>query len=179
MRTTRPSAFLLLATAVLLVCSPANERDVSRPSAPGPAGVQMPATVAGQPAVLQGVAACPERDPHALIPSPAAAERPKKIWQGDINGDGREDVLLVDRAACGNWGDCPFALFVACGDGDPIPVWTQYAQNVRVAPSGSSWQDLIVIGRSGHAGDDYAYTARWRFDGKGYREVEGTRQRLP
>lgn len=66
---------------------------------------------------------------------------PRPTWQGDVNGDRRDDLLLSFPEACGNWGECPVLLYLACEDGsaremfrEQGPVYVQTIAPVEQTP---------------------------------------------
>jgi hypothetical protein len=58
------------------------------------------------------------------------------VWQGALNDDGAEDLLLRFPEGCGNYGECPYALYVAC-PGEPAGRYREvrepdYAMDVQM-----------------------------------------------
>jgi hypothetical protein len=87
------------------------------------------------------------------------------VWKGDLNGDGRDDLITRVAEACGNWGECVFQAFVDCGAGETmayvLPEYRTplYAVGLEVAESetvvdDAAWKDLIETERQGPALDD-------------------------
>lgn len=106
-------------------------------------------------------------------------------WKGDLNADGRDDLITRVKDACGNWGECPFQVLVDCGAGATwayvLPEWRVpvYAFDLDVGDtqtvvSGRSWTDLVEVERQGPDLDDPEAREppplehRLRFDGVAY-----------
>ena len=120
---------------------------------------------------------CPAGERYPMTASPSEAVKPVTTWKGDVNGDGHGDLLLVDRDACSNWGDCPYTLFLTC-QSRQVPLWSGYAHRVTPVTSKTKWKELEVVQRDAVAGKDKASRFRVRFDGRKYTEVAGSRQKL-
>ena len=75
-------------------------------------------------------------------------------WQGALNDDGAEDLLLRFPEGCGNYGECPHALYVACAREDTDlyrEVWApDYALEIKVRePGDDGWCPILRMRREG------------------------------
>ncbi len=105
----------LLAT---LACRPAE--------APLRAAASSPTAASADPcAALEGTDAPPRRDLDVW--SDPALGAAQVVWRGDLNRDGRDDRMLTYADACGNWGECPRQLYVACADGTYLELFRREA----------------------------------------------------
>lgn len=75
-------------------------------------------------------------------------------WRGDIDGDGREDAVLVLHEQCGNYGECPFTVLRHCKGNEYQRLWgPEYAVEVRVTTdSHAGSRDLVLVTRGEEAG---------------------------
>ncbi len=79
------------------------------------------------------------------------------VWQGALNDEDAEDLLLRFPEGCGNYGECPYALFVACiaPQGGEIgryrEVWEpDYAMDVQMGTMGDNgWRPVLRMQREG------------------------------
>jgi hypothetical protein len=113
---------------------------------------------------------CPPGERYPALASPADAVKPEEKWTGDINGDGRMDLLLRDLGSCSNWGDCPYTLFLQC-DSRRIAVWSAYAHQVDIRESETKWKDLLIVQRNEGSGQNATSRRLFRFDGNKYTAV--------
>jgi hypothetical protein len=76
------------------------------------------------------------------------------VWQGALNDDGAEDLLLRFPEGCGNYGECPYALYVAC-PGEPAGRYREvrepdYAMDVQMGTQGDDgWRSVLWMQREG------------------------------
>lgn len=93
------------------------------------------------------------------------AARP--AWRDDLNGDGLPDLALRFADACGNWGDCPYAVLATCGAERYAVVWgPEYCVELEVGgDGGEGWAELVAVDR---VGDEGARRV-WRFADGRYR----------
>lgn len=108
-----------------------------------------------------------------------ADERPRtdeegrlvEAWTGDLDGDGRGDLVLRRVAGCGSR-ECMFEAFVACADGTYSAVMAPtYGDKVRVVRERPrSWRRIETrsVGDSKVPSERYAWIAQ-RFETAGYR----------
>ncbi len=96
--------------------------------------------------------------------------RLQEAWTGDLDGDGRGDLVLRQVAGCGSR-ECMFEAFVACADGTYSTVMSPtYGDKVRVVRERPrSWQRIETrsVGESKVPSERYAWSAH-RFGAAGY-----------
>src|SRR5262245_34114638 len=113
-----------------------------------------------------------------------ASEPARKVWEGDLNGDARSDLILVFPDACGNWAECPIGVYVRCADElfavvlPPTYMWQLKVGVTRTHVGSSTWLELIEIARGGSATKETLSEVRWRFDGTTYRKHGALRRRV-
>jgi hypothetical protein len=110
---------------------------------------------------------CPAGEKYPPLASPAQAGRAVGKWKGDLNGDGREDMVIQDRGDCSNWGDCLHAVFLTC-DSRQIPLWSGYANEIHVTDSQGPWKEISIRERTGGTRNDRMKDIRLIFDGTRY-----------
>jgi hypothetical protein len=110
------------------------------------------------------------------------------VWKGDLNSDGRDDLITRVAEACGNWGECVFQAFVDCGVGETmayvLPEYRSpvYAVGLELAESatvvdGVVWKDLLETERRGpdldspDASEPQPREHRLTFDGLAYQRT--------
>ena len=76
------------------------------------------------------------------------------VWRGGLDSDAAEDLLVRFPEACGNYGDCPHALYVACTGGEGgryREVWApDYALEIKFGEPGSDgWREVLRVQREG------------------------------
>lgn len=98
-------------------------------------------------------------------------------WQGDLNNDGRPDLILMYPEASGSWGETPHAVYVAAKGGEYATLWgPDYAVELRVARSsttfgGVCWRDLVCVERDGDAGNAALQEGLMKFDGARFQSM--------
>ena len=85
--------------------------------------------------------------PPCPAPGEVSLRGREVVAEEDLNTDGALDRLVVDRRACGAYGDCPYALVLSCGEGAYREAWTGYAQSARMEGGA-----VYVTLRSGETG---------------------------
>lgn len=95
-------------------------------------------------------------------------------WRGDLNADGLSDIIVRAPDACGNWGECPYAVLAGCGGDTYAIVWSpDYAVRLEVDASatevaGAAWRDLIQTVRVDAHDTPRAEAWILRWDGRAY-----------
>jgi len=114
-----------------------------------------------------------ELDPLTVVPDPGMGPA-TTVWNGDLNGDEATDLVLRFADACGNYGDCPYAIYVSCG-ASPSSfglVWgPAYSFDLAVdvsTPPRSGWLTLVDTQRDGQE----VSLRRLGFTGESYAIVE-------
>lgn len=109
----------------------------------------------------------------AVAPDPGFGVA-RVAWRDDLNGDGLVDLALRFPDACGNWGDCPYAVLAACDGERYTVVWgPEYCVKVERVEvekgdgGGEGWTELVAVDR---LGDDAARRV-WRFADGRYRRA--------
>lgn len=60
-------------------------------------------------------------------------ERVRVTWRGDLDGDGREDRIVMIEDACGNWGECLYLVLRHCEGDSFATLWgPDYALSLAV-----------------------------------------------
>jgi len=106
--------------------------------------------------------------------------RGKPDWRGDLNGDGKVDLIL-DFGLCGNWGECVKSVLARCGDSSSYAVMIapDYFFHLRVGQRRTrGWLELIETQRGGAAGQDDLHQISWVFGATGYRRRPETRRAI-
>lgn len=130
-----------------------------KPAEPPPTA---PATLAAPAAEIAPDPACRwaitlEDDGAARVEPDPGMGMATVVWQGALNEDEGEDLLLRFPEGCGNYGECPYALYVACahsqggGDGHYREVWgPDYAMDVQMGKIGDDgWRSILRMQREG------------------------------
>ena len=96
--------------------------------------------------------------------------RMQEAWTGDLEGDGRADLVLHHLGGCGSR-ECPFEAFVACSDGMYSSVMpAAYGDKVRVTRErkrGWSRIEMRSVGESKVPRERYLWSGL-RFGAAGY-----------
>lgn len=83
--------------------------------------------------------------------SPPGEDAPLPVvWQQDLNGDGRLD-LAVSHLACGNHGECSYAVYAQCEGGVYAPVFEPEYLAIPPTPGArrdNGWRRLETATRS-------------------------------
>jgi hypothetical protein len=143
--------WLLLALA-FAACSPEEppvESGGSPSEAPPPGATSVPSA----PAHCRARATI-EPEPLTVEPDPGMGPA-TTVWSGDLNDDGEDDLLLRFPEGCGNYGDCPYAIYVSCDASSSSYglVWgPAYSFDLAVdenAAPAEGWRTLIDTQRDG------------------------------
>ena len=90
--------------------------------------------------------------------------------QIDLNNDGLSDLILRFADACGNWGECPYGIYIRCNENQYIAASDiNYMIGLEVSESNKTeghWRDLTVITRKS---DTQTSRAILRFNDGRYR----------
>ena len=186
----RPSC--LLVTVLCLMATACRQDPAPAPASaprteavePDPAPSEEPAFECpeglGQDAVVARAVMRDGKERVVLTPDPGLGDA-APAWRGHLNTDGVEDLIVRFAEACGNYGECPFGVYVGCRAGRYVAVWgPDYTFDLKVredptANADAAWRDLIQVERTGQIGNERADERLLRFQGAEYqrfREAE-------
>ena len=93
-----------------------------------------------------------------------------QVWQGDLDGDGRRDLIVKAVGGCGTR-ECPIEAFVSCPDGTYSTVLSpEYGDKVKVMRTrkrGWAMLELRTVGEAVLPSSRYLWTT-YCFAGSGY-----------
>ena len=173
-----------LLASLVASCGPSVPAQLTHNQAPSPQAENEPKAcpVGGTPvSIVAG-----KRDGDEIFDVARELGTTKMSWSGDLNQDGQQDLVLRFYEDCGNWGHCPYGVYVGCGEDRYVPVWGPghgsqdgYASGLEVTFERSSgWSDLKLIQRVTTNDDDYAVASTLRFSDSSYEEVVGSERRI-
>jgi hypothetical protein len=143
-----------------------------------------PAAAHGIPAAtnaLSFVAAAPRTTVNDYCRFLAAITLLGKSWPVPSRRLLEQDLIVSDRQACGNWGECPVEIYARCGERDVrlISEPDRYVLQLEVLQDQRhGWRTLRELERGGSAGADELWQVEWSFrDGVGYLPDPSTRAR--
>jgi len=176
-------ATVLAPLALLALLTACGREETPRPSethAPDPPGATHPdRRTAPVPAYCREAAVVQLGAEMALDPDPGMGAA-TQVWQGDLNADGLEDLLLRFGDGCSSYGDCPYTILVACSSASSFgAVWgPAYSFDLAVEESSagaaspsspsSPWLTLLDTQRDGSE----VSVRRLAFDGERYAITE-------
>jgi hypothetical protein len=182
-----PGAGLVVALCISGLLLAGCEREVPRGIAERPqaqpaaavqaAGVRCPAGATGAKVRIAQVRSEEDRSVMKVTPNPELGGEASLMWRGDLNADGREDLMLWFFELCGNAGECPWAVYAGCGEDNFVSVWgPEYTVQLEAprAKVSQGWADLTRVMRITTTKRDYASRSTLRFTNGAYRAVRGS-----
>jgi hypothetical protein len=118
-----------------------------------------------------------DREVMSVDPDPQLGGEASVMWRGDLNGDGRPDLILRFFELCGNAGECPWGVYAGCGQDESISVWgPEYTFRIdSPAESGKGWAPLMQTIRVAKVGRDDAEKRKLLFQNGAYRSANDTK----